>query len=134
MHAIKSLMVAAGVALSLASCKPAQAANVYAAVIICNDTSATIYYQFRWRTDREWYICSIGPYQVRKHEWPDASADETRAPRPQILFRSNPGEPLPVYKMYTLEADTIPSPVVGWGNRYVFRFDASGRYLDLYKE
>jgi hypothetical protein len=134
MRCIKSLMVAAGLTLSLAAGAKAEAANWFAAVDVRNPTGQTLRYQFRWGAADDWQNYTVEAGQVRTHFYGYAFADQNSSPIPQIRFHYNPGERVPDYKNYDLRAYAVPSRVVGCGMPYAFRYSPSGLYLDLYKE
>jgi hypothetical protein len=135
MNAVKSLLVATGLTLSLlAGGAKAEAANHYAAVDIRNPSNVTVYYSFRWGESSEWQSSWVGPNQVRTHFYAYDYPDQNASPTPQIRFHYNPGQTIPDYKVYDLQAYAVPVQVAGIGKVYRFRYSWDGRFLDLYKD
>ena len=134
MTSMKSMMAAAGLAMSLLAGGEAKAANWYAAVDIRNPTNQTLNYSFRWGADSQWQHFQVLPGNVRTHFWNYSYADQNSSPTPQIRFHYNPGEPFRNDKTYDLQAYAVPFNYVGTGMRYFFRYSPDGNYLDLLKE
>jgi hypothetical protein len=136
MNAVKKVMIASMLALGLCAgtTGAAQAQdNWYAVVNIRNPTNVTLNYQFRWGSESAWQNFSLGPNTTMTHWYAYAYANQNRSPTPQIRFHFNPGEFVPEYKIYNLEAYAAPYALQAYGKPYTFRYLGYGRYLDLFR-
>jgi hypothetical protein len=112
-----------------------RADNWHAVVTIRNPTANTLKYQFRWGTAVDWAkvpVVSIAPYSTMTHSYPYRFANQNSSPPPEIRFHSNPGAPPPFFKTYRLVAYAAPYAQAQYGKPYTFKYDWSGRYLDLH--
>lgn len=134
MYALKTSLIAAGLALCLAAGQPSKsqaqfADNWYATVGIANHTNQTISYQFRWGENSQWETYWLSPYSSRVHYYTYSVPNQNHSPVPHIRFDIGGGVQT---KEYTLVAYASPDTSYYRSSHYGFQY--VGAYLELYKE
>jgi len=102
-----------------------------------NNTGTTIHYQYRWGDTHEWKRMTLASGAVETHSYPLGEDPHMRVPTPYVRFDRIGGDNNVTFKEYKMEFYAIG--YAGYGpkknqtqpKRYVFRYAANGRDLDL---
>jgi hypothetical protein len=127
-----TIALAESVGTSCADCP-----NYAGAYSIENTTGVTIGYQFRWGDKNPWKSISLASGRVETHRYPLGDNRNARVPTPYIRFDRVAGDANYTAKEYRMEFYAIGYP--GYGpkdnktepKRYVFRYSANGKSLDV---
>ncbi len=122
---LKSVLVAA-VALASANAVDAQQK---ASIVIYNPTENPLIFEVKW-PGGDWKRYTVPSRQESAH-WFNLVGSE-RPGAPQVRFDYICGDPGVDYKTYTLDYYVVDDAFRG--RTYFFRYDSTGRYLDLHYE
>jgi hypothetical protein len=133
--ALVPIAVPAQVGTSCADCP-----NYSGAFSIENGTGTTIHYQYRWGNKHEWKRMALGSGAIEIHSYPLGEDPNKQVPTPYVRFDRIGGDGNQVtWQEYKMEFHAVG--YAGFGPkqnktepmRYVFRYAANGRDLDLLK-
>jgi len=109
--------------------------NYRGAYSIENTTGVTIPYEYRWGNKSEWKKMSLRSGVIETHSCP--LGQDGKAPIPYVRFDRIGGDNSVTFKEYRMEFRAVgyagygPSENKTEPMRYVFRYAANGRDLDL---
>jgi hypothetical protein len=111
----------------------ADAANRYAVVGVENSTHVTVRMHHRWG-DGQWKTDVLTPGGRKWFWWTYDHANENSSPRFHVRFDSDlhPGKIFTIN--YDLRKNAAPAPSWESAHKYMFRFDGSRNYIDLYDQ
>ncbi len=102
-----------------------------------NESGVTITYYVRWGSKNQWKEMNLGSGRVMTHRYPLGYNRNTAVPPPQVRFDRIGGDggnfTEQVYKMefYSVMYGSDGQPRSDEPKRYVFRYAANGRDLDI---
>lgn len=107
------------------------------AYTIENATGITIYYDYRWGNKSQWKRMALRSGATERHFYHLGADRNAKAPTPYVRFDRIGGDNGVTFQEYRMEFHAIG--YAGYGprenktepRRYVFRFAANGRDLDL---
>ncbi len=126
--------LAALVVLATVLCTPpkADAADRFAVVGIENATHVTIRLQHKWG-DEQWKMDVIAPGNRKWYWWTYSRPNEDRSPPFHVRFDSDlsPGQ---FVENYNLKKRAAPDHTWNFAEKYIFRYDRSKNFIELYPE
>jgi hypothetical protein len=129
MDSLRTMGMALGLAVALFTTSQQAQAGGYGSFVLRNPNRVTIYYQVKWGNG-DWQSYSVPAGYSKYHYYP---LDENgHVPSPQVRFDYIAGDSEVTYKTYSVGVYATYYPERG--KKYVFRYSASGYYLDLYSE
>jgi hypothetical protein len=114
-------------------------ASYSGAYSIENTTGVTIRYQYRWGSSGAWKSMTLASGMVETHSYPIGGNKKNTAPTPYVRFDRLGGDKVVTWKDYRMEfyavgyAGYTPASKANktQPKKYVFRYAANGRDLDL---
>jgi hypothetical protein len=126
--------LAALVVLATVLCTPpkAEATKRFAVVGIENGTDVTIRVWYRWGKGQE-KLDKIAPGQRKWYSWKYDRPNEDRSPPFHVRFDSDlsPGQ---FVTNYDLKKNAAPDQTWDFAKKYIFKYDRSRRFIELYKK
>jgi hypothetical protein len=110
------------------------AANRFGVVGVENGTHVTIRMHHKWGDDGSWAVDVLQP-GARKWFWQTYDrANENRSPKFHVQFDSdlNPGKLFSIN--YDLKKNAAPAHEWENAHKYVFKYDGTRNYIDLYQQ
>lgn len=111
--------------------------NYSGAFSIENSTGITIHYQYRWGDKHEWKKMALASGVIETHSYPLGEDRHKQVPTPYVRFDRIGGDNKVTFQEYKMQFHAVG--YAGYGpkqnktepKRYVFRYAANGRDLDL---
>jgi hypothetical protein len=130
--ALAPIAAPAQVGTSCADCP-----NYSGAFSIENTTGITIHYEYRWGDKHAWKKMTLGSGHIETHSYPLGEDRNKKVPTPYVRFDRIGGDGKVTFQEYQVEFHAVG--YAGFGpkqnktepKRYVFRYAANGRDLDL---
>jgi hypothetical protein len=121
-----------GLSALLSGAAPSQAADRFGVVGIENATHVTVRFQHKWG-DRSWNEDVLAPGQRKWFSWQYTHANEDRSPPFHVKFDSDlsPGK---FFEGYHLEAYRAPDHGWDFAHKYIFKYDRTKNFIDLFDE
>ena len=118
--------------LALLEPRDAAATDRFAVIGIENATHVTIRYQHRWGNGG-WSNDVLAPGQKRLHSHEFKFANEDKNPPFHVKFDSDltPGK---FWEKYHLKANAGPDHAWNFAHKYIFQYDRSKNFIDLFDE
>ena len=111
--------------------------NYSGAYSIENSTGVSIPYQFRWGSSQPWRSIRLASGRVETHSYPLGADKNKRVPTPYVRFDRIGGDNMFTAQEYKMKFYAVGYAGYGPGRnttepkRYIFRYAADGRSLDI---
>lgn len=133
--ALIAMMPSAALAQVGTSCEDCP--NYKGAFSIENSTGVTIEYQYRWGNRHPWQTMVLRSGRIGQHSYPLGEDPHKKVPTPYVRFDRIAGDGILTIQEYKMSFHAVG--YAGYGarqnsaqpKRFVFRFAANGRDLDL---